>query len=130
MLNIKRAQTAIEFIMMVAFLLFFFTLFLLAVQESSSDKMKENRDIVIREIALEIKDEINMAYSSSEGYLREFDIPLKAGNQDYEVSLVEDMVYVKSGGSSIALPIILVEGNIRKGINEIKKENGKIIING
>ena len=127
----KKAQTAIEFVILVGFILFFFTAFFLAIQENMSDKINEKQNLMLKETALAIQDEINLALESSEGYYREFKIPDKIGNRDYEVSLVEDSVYLRTndGKYAIALPIAKVTGEIVKGRNTIKKENGEIKIN-
>ena len=127
----KRAQTAIEFVILVGFILFFFTAFFLAIQENMSDKINEKQNLMLKETALAIQDEINLALESGEGYSREFKIPDKIGNRDYEGSLVEDMVYLKTTNEkyAIALPIAKVSGEVVKGTNTIKKENGEIKIN-
>src|SRR3989344_2161499 len=92
----KRAQTAIEFVILVGFILFFFTTFFLAVQGNMSDKIKQKQNLMLKETALAVQDEINLALDSSEGYYREFEVPEKIGNQDYDISLVDDMVYLKT----------------------------------
>lgn len=127
----KKAQTAIEFMVLVGVLLFFFTIFFLVIQESSADKMREQQDNLVRETALAIQDEIALASKSSEGYSREFKVPDKIGNQDYSVSLIEDRIYIKThdNKSAIALPIQKITGSIVKGENTIKKQNSELSIN-
>lgn len=127
----KKSQTAIEFIILVGFLLFFFTVFFVAIQESTGEKVKERQNDIVKETAFAIQDEINLAFKSSEGYTREFNVPGKIGNQDYSVSIVEDLIYLKTddGKNAIALPIPQITGNIVKGANIIKKQNGEIRLN-
>ena len=57
----KKAQTAIEFVVLVGIVLFFFTGFFLLVQENMSDKIMEKRDLIIKDIALGVQDEVNLA---------------------------------------------------------------------
>ncbi len=130
-LNSKRSQSAIEFIILVGFILFFFTTFFLAIQGNISDKLEERKTLRIKEIALAVQDEINLASQSSEGYYREFKIPNDISGQDYEVEIIEEMVYVKTqdGKHAIALPVQNVTGQIEKPDNIIKKENGVVKLN-
>ena len=127
----EKAQTAIEFVILVGFILFFFTIFFISIQENMSDKLSEKQNLMLKQTALTIQDEINLALDSSDGYSREFNVPEKIGNRDYDVSLVEDMVYLKTQDEkyAMALPIAKVTGQVVKGKNIIKKENGEIKIN-
>lgn len=127
----KNAQTAIEFVILTGFILFFFTTFFLAIQGNMSDKLKQKQNLMLKETALAVQDEINLALDSSDGYYREFEVPEKIGNQDYDISLVDDMVYLKTKDEKLAmsLPIAKVTGQVVKGQNTIKKENGEVKIN-
>jgi uncharacterized protein (UPF0333 family) len=62
----KKSQTSLEFIILVATLLFFFSIFFIFIQISMADKTKQKKDIAIKEIALTIQNEINLAFQSSE----------------------------------------------------------------
>ena len=96
-----------------------------------SDKLKQKQNLMLKETALAVQDEINLALDSSDGYYREFNVPEKIGNQDYDISLVDDMVYLKTKDEKLAMsmPIAKVTGQVVKGANIIKKENGEIKIN-
>ena len=127
----KYAQTAIEFMILIGFVLFFFTVFFLAIGGNMSGKLREKKNLDIKDIALTVQDEINLALQSSDGYSRNFTLPEKIGNEDYDIDIVEDMVYVRTVDNkyAIALPVMNVTGNIRKNVNTIKKENGRILLN-
>lgn len=126
----KKSQSAIEFMILVGFILFFFTLFFLAIRENMSDKLNERKNLAVKEIALSVQNEINLALKASDGYFRPFEIPEKINNQDYDISIVEKMVYVNlQDKHAIALPVANITGEIKKGKNEIKKENGEIKLN-
>ena len=127
----KRAQTAVEFIILISFVLLVFTMFFLLIQSNLSDNKKYMSTREVKELALTVQEEINLASDSVDGYYREFKIPLVAGNEDYDINLTEGFVYIrtKSGRNSIALPVRVVEGNILKGDNFIKKQNGGVKLN-
>ena len=127
----KNAQTALEFIILVAFILFFFIIFFVAVNGNISDKAREQRDIAVRDVAIAVRDEINLAFQSSDGYYRAFVIPDDINGLDYNILLIEDMVYINTSDNkyAMALPIHKVTGQIVKNQNTIKKEDGEIKIN-
>jgi len=127
----KRSQSAIEFMILVGFLLFSFTIFFLLIQGNMSDKLKERQALAVKNIAITVQDEINLAFQSSDGYSREFKIPEEINGNKYEIILTDGLVYVKTtdGKYAIALPVKDVIGEIQINTNTIKKENGKIILN-
>lgn len=127
----KISQSSIEFIILVAFLLFAFVVFFLIIQENMSDKIRERVNIQIKEISLSVKDEIDFAFSSSEGYRREFKIPENLNGQNYNIQIVEGFVAIDTlnGKYALALPVQNVTGQINRGDNVIKKENGVVLLN-
>lgn len=127
----QKSQSAIEFIILVGAVLFFFTIFFVGVHESMSDKIQERQNNLVKELAFSIQDEINLAYESGEGYRREFKIPEQINGQDYEANLTAEMIYIKTsnGKHAIALPVLPITGNIIKGTNIIKKQDGILYLN-
>ena len=127
----KNTQSSIEFIILIAFLLLFFVVFFEVIQGNLSDKMREKRDAEINDIAVTVQDEINMAFKSGDGYLREFRIPEKLMGESYEIKIISDRVYIRTldNRNSILLPISAVSGQPVAGQNIIKKENGLVYIN-
>ena len=127
----KRSQSAIEFVIFVAFLLFSFTILFLVIQGNMYDKIKERQIFAVKNVAITVQDEINLAFQSSEGYSREFKIPEKINGDNYDIVLTDGLVYVNTtdGKYAIALPVKNVVGGIQKNTNIIKKEDGEIILN-
>ena len=127
----KKSQSSIEFIILVGFMLFFFTLFFIAIQSNISSTSESREVTMIKEIALTVQNEINLAYKSSDGYSRKFKLPEKIANQDYTLIIEEEDVYIKTADNKIALalPVIPVTGNINKGENQIRKENDTVYLN-
>ncbi len=127
----KRAQVAIEFMVIVGAVIFFTSLLLLAIQGSNQAKTYQHQNIQLKEIALTIQNEINLASKSSDGYSRQFEIPQTSGNQEYEAIIDLGVIYVKTTNNkhSLTLPIAETIGNINKTQNNIKKINGQIYLN-
>jgi len=132
MIKNRLSQSAIEFMILTGFLLFSFTIFFIAVQGNMNDKIKERQALAVKNVAIMVQDEINLAFQSSEGYYRTFKIPENINGLKYDIEIIEDLVYVKTqdGKYAIALPVKEVTGEVIKGeTNFIKKENGEIKLN-
>lgn len=127
----KKSQTAIEFTLLIGFVLFVFTIFFVIININSEDKQSQKKQIAIDEVAESIKDEIDLAYNSQEGYIREFVLPQTLDGLDYEVNLTEDIVdvYAIYSKNKVSLRVKEISGNISKGKNVIRKVNGWVKIN-
>jgi uncharacterized protein (UPF0333 family) len=127
----KKGQGALEFLILIGIVIFFFTLFFVLISQSMGDNQKEKRNLAIEEIAISVQDEINLASKSSDGYSREFKIPNDIDGKNYNITIVDDLVYVKTSDNkeAISLPIMNINGQIEKGNNLIKKQNGSVYLN-
>jgi len=127
----KKAQTAIEFMIIVGVLLFFFTSFFLVLSENINTKSKENINQKVTNLAYNIQEEITLAHESTDGYNRIFKIPEDISGLKYEITMTGSQIYIKSNDDkyAIALPILNTTGTLVKGNNNITKQNGIISIN-
>lgn len=125
----KKAQGAIEFIIIFGSLLFFFIVFFAAIQSNTERKNAEKEGLILQNIALSVKEEINLAAGSSEGYYREFKTPENILGKDYEITIVGSFIYTSMDNLGFAYKISDVNGSIQKGTNIIRKENGTVYLN-
>lgn len=127
----KNSQSAIEFMILVGFLLFSFTVFFLVVQGTMSDRIRERHNLAVKSVAVTVQDEINLAFQSSEGYYRQFEVPKNINGMNYEINITSGVVYVRTtdGKYAIALPVKNVSGDVQKTTNTIKKEEGIVKLN-
>jgi len=127
----KKAQVSVEFIIILGTVFFFASIFLLVIQENTNDKTYQREDILVKEIALIVQNEINLALQSGNGYLRVFKLPQKAGNMDYEIAIESGVVYIKTTNNrhALTLPVAEVVGEINITTNTIGKRNGVIYLN-
>ena len=127
----KKAQASIELIIIMGALLFFASMFLLMVQNNMEDEVYQRENLLLKEIALTVQNEISLASQSMDGYYREFELPQKAGNLDYEISVDSRIVYVKTTNNrhALSLPTTNVTGDINISANTIEKINGIIYLN-
>ena len=127
----KKAQVAIEFMIIIGAIFFFIAIFFLAVQENLNDKIKEEERLLVKEVALTVQDEINLALESTNGYKRDFKLPSNIRQLDYEINITSNVVYIRTEDNkhAMALPVANVTGEINITDNTIEKINGGIYIN-
>lgn len=130
--NHKKAQAAIEFLIIIGFALFFFTIFLMTIQISTNEKTREKQNLIIINFAKSIQDELNIALEASNGYERNFNLPEKIGTLDYTLQLIDQSIYITVDNEkyALSLPAPEINGELMIGQkNTIKKINSKIYLN-
>ncbi len=127
----KKAQAGVELIIVVGAALFFVSIFLLIIQENMREKIYQKENLLTKDIALIVQNEINLALQSTDGYYRKFELPQKVGNLDYEINIDSKMVYIKTTNNrhALTIPVATVTGNINITDNTIEKINGTIYLN-
>ena len=127
----KNGQSAIEFSILIGVVISFFLIFLFAIQGSISSKVIENTDLTLKEIALNVINEVNLASNSVDGYYREFEIPSKILGKEYEINITDGIVYIRTldNERALSLPAVSVVGDVYIGKNIIRKEEGVVYIN-
>ena len=127
----KSGQSSIEFIILIGFLAFFFLVLALIFQGNIHDAQSQQRDDLLKEIALTVQNEINLATSSIDGYSRNFTISQGILGVPYEIDITNGEVYLKTGDGLHALsyPVSNVTGNVLKGVNIIRRLSGVVYLN-
>lgn len=125
----KKAQGIIEFLVVFIAVFFFFVLFISIINENVGIKNLEKRAILAMDLALSVQDEINLAQKSSEGYYRTFTVPNQLLGVAYDITIAESRVVITSEKIALSYTVTNVTGNVQKGLNTIKKENGKVLLN-
>jgi hypothetical protein len=131
MLKTLKSQSAIEFMIILGFILIAFTVFFIVINETMEDKIDERMNLQLKEIARIVQEEIILASKSSDGYKREFNIPTSLNGINYQINVTDGMIYIRTEDLDEALslratPII---GDVRIGENIIKKQGGQVILN-
>jgi len=130
-MSIKKAQSAIELVILVSVMLFLFASMLAVFQQDLQKKAEEKRSLEIQGLALQIQSEISIAATASNGYQRTFNIPQTIINEDYNISIVANSIYLETEDKkhAISLEIQNVTGEITKGDNIIRKTAGIVYLN-
>lgn len=130
-MKIKKAQSAIEFVILIGTILFFILGLMLVFQQKVSQEGLKARNEIIQNLALQIQNEISIAAKSSDGYSREFDLPQLLANKNYTINFYGDYLYINTtdGKNSIGLTTQNATGQFQKGKNKITKINSTIFLN-
>src|SRR3989344_4387704 len=100
----KRAQSAIEFMIVIGAVLFFFLSFVYSIGLQKAEDIQEKKDLQVKDIILSVKDEINLASEASDGYGRYFIIPEKvSGYIDYSISVQGNLIYIATDDGKSAM---------------------------
>ena len=128
---LKKSQSSVEFLILIGVVIFFFIVFTFAINLNMSDKIREKQNNLLIDTAKILQDEINLASKSTDGYYRVFKLPLDLNGREYNISIAEKLVYAKSLDNRDAIALIIpdVIGQPIKGNNNIKKEDGIIVLN-
>ena len=86
---------------------------------------------MLDEIALGVRDEINLAAGATDGYSREFIVPDNVLGLAFNISLVGNFIYLKTIDDKYALayPAQNLTGYAKTGSNIIERINGTIYLN-
>ncbi|MFQ5531755.1 MAG: hypothetical protein ACE5ES_04025 [Candidatus Nanoarchaeia archaeon] len=125
----KRGQGAIEFVTLFGFLMFFFVVFFGIIQNNMNDRNFEKREVIAQNIALGVQEELSLAAEASEGYSRDFEVPLNLLGKDYNIEIIDNSIFISTDNIGISYKIIVVQGQIQKGTNTIRKNGGVVYLN-
>jgi hypothetical protein len=129
--NNLKAQSSFEFMILVSLAILFFTVFFIAINQDVAEKTEDNRRRQMEEILLNVKNEIQIASESVNGYSREFSIPTKIGPYNYEIIINDGLLYAETEGKEYGMAISVqdVSGEIFSGKNLIQKREGEVFLN-
>ena len=126
----NKSQFALEFILIIAFMLLLFLGFFTVIS-SRILEAKENENKQIAEgLANLVFDEVKLANSVADGYSRTFTLPKRVKGISYNISILDNRELVANYLDNeyvIFLPDN-VEGDVDIGLNEIDKTNDRIYI--
>jgi hypothetical protein len=124
-----KCQVAMEFLIVTVGVIFFLTFFVIVVQTSLGEKNRDRDFMYVKNLALNVQDEIDIASKASEGYGRNFTLPAKAAGEDYTMIIENEAVHITTARFDVSYPIRKVIGTTRTGVNYIRKQNGEVYLN-
>ena len=85
----KKAQSGIEFAVILGAVFFFFVAFIVLINFSIEKKDYEKKDLALTVEANYLADEIALAHQAGEGYERNFTLPQTVLGKNYQIEIVE-----------------------------------------
>ena len=130
MSNEKTSQAAIEFIILVSFMLFVILSFFAITSSKVLEAREEGNKNTARDIAEFAYTEIDTARLVNDGYVRGLTVAHAGNGWDYSIGIVDnrEMVVIYLEYEYVKFLPSNVTGNISKGYNILSKENGVISI--
>lgn len=127
----KKAQFAIEFIILLAFMFLIFLGFIAVATTKVLDAKENEKQKIAEDVAEMAKNEIDLAKYVEDGYSRIFQLPTLINGNDYSIKILgnrELVVNYLDKEHILFLPEKIC-GDVYIPNNEIDKENGVVCIN-
>lgn len=126
----KKAQVSMEFVFLVGLAFTVMVVFISSTRSEFNDLRNEEERTLLKDASYMVQHEIIIASNLKDGYLRNFEIPEKLGDEiPYNITLVNNTLISASAGYENVLNVPAVSGNIKKGQNIINKTGGIIYLN-
>jgi len=128
-MRIMRAQTSIEFMMIMIILLAAIGVMLVFNFQKSQEFLISNEDLNAQILLGKIKNKIDTAYLEGEGFTTDLFLPSDLDGSNYSVSIKENFVTIRSSFSDHTIPLLTnnINGSLIKGKNTLKNVNGTLI---
>lgn len=126
-----NAQFAIEFIVLIAFMFLIFLGFTVVITSKILEAKENERQKIAEDIAKLVTNEIDIAESTTDGYIRTFTIPAKVKGNSYTIEIIDNRELVVNYLDKeyvLFLPEKIC-GDTFLPSNEIDKEKGFICVN-
>ncbi|MBI2660778.1 hypothetical protein HYX09_00755 [Candidatus Woesearchaeota archaeon] len=125
----NKSQTSIEFMIFVG--LAFMLVFFITLHQLSGTRQVyvEKESSLVYDLAMGLQEEIRMASVSEEGYARNFSIPSRLENFDFELSMAQEFLTVTGNNTFYSVRIPNATGTLVKGSNIIMNKGGALYLN-
>jgi len=125
----KNSQISIEFMMMSGLALITAIIFV-SVSLAQAKNLQQTKELLLlKDIALKIQKEVSIASYTEDGYSREFELPEKVVDRNYNISMVNGTLIVWTNASSYFVRVFNITGQLKKEKNTITKTSGIVYVN-
>jgi hypothetical protein len=124
----RRAQIAIEFIIIMAMAIIIGMLFLASAADLFTRESEKQRITALNDVGYRIQDELILATTVTDGYERTFTVPSRADRFTYTVVSDAEAITLHSGSVIITYSLPAYTGSVQKGSNTITKINGTVSV--
>ncbi len=124
-----KGQVAFEFVLLVGILFAAMLVFTAFVSENFSEVQSDTDYFRMKDVALTVKSELNLAAALDDGYQRSFFVPLTIDGLEYNITSDSSSLMFASAGAEYSVSVPTYSGDVQKGNNVIKKIDGNIELN-
>ncbi len=124
-----KAQVAVEFLYVMAFIMIIGGVLIAVVGNEIGDKKDQELLREVRDEARKARQEVFIAADVEDGYQREFEVPQRVNNQEYNLTISDNTLSAFSGVIGVVYSAPTVQGQFQKGTNTIRREGGVIHLN-
>ena len=128
MTSTTKSQILMEFIILYGVALTA-TVILVAAISQNKNLHETNEFFQVKDIASKVQHEIGLLSNVENGYSRQFEVPDKIDNKDYNISIKNNTLTVRTNTTSFFIAILNITGYVKKESNTITKTNGMIYVN-
>ncbi|MEK6876661.1 MAG: hypothetical protein AABX63_04565 [Nanoarchaeota archaeon] len=127
----KKSQFSIEFAVLIAFMFLIFVAFIAVITSKVAESKENERLKIAEDIATLARNEIELARSASDGYTRNFQLPVKISGNSYTIRIIDNRELVVNYIDKEYVLFLQenIQGNLNPGANTIRKEAGIVRIN-
>jgi uncharacterized protein (UPF0333 family) len=125
-----RGQVSFEFIMVLFVVVLITVAFGIIAGNRLTELKSQQANAQMQNVAVTVKNEIDIARSVEAGYVRTFSLPDYLGNKDYAIGIQNNFVTVSIEDNQFSLAVQPVNGTVQKGFNVISKVNNSVVLNG
>ena len=125
----SKAQVAFEFVVLVSILFGVLLIFTSFVRDNFKDVQTDTDYFKLKDVAISVKSELNLAVALEDGYQRAFFIPLTIDGLEYNITRDNGYLMFASANAEYSVNVPPYAGTLQKGNNFIRKEDGAIEVN-
>jgi len=118
-----------EFLLLAGLLLLVFAVMMGIYSEKMAYSNKQKDILRGQDLVDKVQKEIAIASRVLDGYQRQFTLPSRLGNKEYTIRIIGKEVIASTDKQDFWRPIPSVVGNVTKGQNNIKRQNGTVYLN-
>lgn len=128
----KKAQGAVEFVIIASFLLVIFVSVVSIMNVRTADAKQKETQNEMKKVSESVREEIDLALSVEDGYVRHFTLPYRIDDKDYDIRMIanrEIVVSIDGKEYVVFLPEDEdIVGYIGRGTNKIVKQDGILYV--
>ncbi|MBU2561151.1 MAG: hypothetical protein KKD17_02555 [Nanoarchaeota archaeon] len=120
---------AFEFVVLVAVLFTAVIVFTAFVRDNFTAVQGDTDYFKLKDVALSVKAELNLAIALDDGYQRAFFVPLTLDGLEYNITKENGFLMFSAAGAEYTVSVPPYAGTLQKGNNVIRKTDGAVEVN-